>query len=141
MRFITSVLFIGLFIGCSDGLRKPKINNYNKDIILIDSIPWGKGKTVFWYKLMDGLGTSSVSYIGIYNDACEIDTSNFLVKGDLLYEIRPISPKRLQITSHVGFDIIQANPDIEFVNKHFEYGQKFMRNTLKDEISLESVCK
>jgi hypothetical protein len=113
----------------------------NSDVIVVDSIPLNNGKSIFWYKLKDMLGSSSVSYIGIYANACQIDSSNYLVKGDLLYQINLLGKNTLQITSHSGIEIVHKTDDMEFVDKHFEHGQKFTRNTLTNEVILDSICK
>jgi len=137
----TSICFL---LSCSNHptkkLNKQTAKATESDVILVDSIPYNNGKNIFWYKLRDMLGTSSVSYIGLYPKSCLIDTSNILVKGDLFYEIKLIDSQKLQITSHMGFDTLKFTSEIKFVNKKFEYGQKFIRNSLKDEISLESIC-
>jgi hypothetical protein len=142
-----SVVIIGLLFMCSCGEKKKDSGEKEKqkdklsDIILVDSIPFKNHKNIFWFKLRDILGNSSVSYIGLYPSACQIDTSNILIKGDLLYEIKLIEPSKLQITSHYGFDTVKPTTEITFVNKHFEYGQDFKRNSLKDEMSIDSICK
>lgn len=138
------IILVSLFFlnSCSNNAKDKPNQEMAKesDVILVDSIPFKNGKNIFWYKLRDMLGSSSVSYIGLYRNSCLIDTSNVLVKGDLLYEIKLIDSQKLQITSHMGFDTFKLTNEIEFVNKKFEYGQKFIRNSLKDEIPLDSLC-
>ncbi len=149
MKYISfkSVVIFGLFFMCSCVEKKSESAENKKekdkllDIILVDSIPFRNQKSIFWFKLRDILGSSSVSYIGLYTSACQIDTSQVLIKGDLLYEIKLIEPSKLQITSHYGFDTVKPTNEITFVNKHFEYGQDFKRNSIKKEMSIDSICK
>ena len=134
---ITSLTLMIVFLlpKCKSPLKE------NEQLVLIDSLQLNNDKTLYWFYLADKLGGKSVSYLSISKSPCDISSSNAAVRGDMLYEINVVKKDSIFVTSYKGFEILKKTPPFVFVNKDFKYGQSFIRHGIKQEISIEEVCK
>jgi hypothetical protein len=114
-----------------------EMNNDNR--VLIDSIRINNSQNLYWFKIESGIGSSSVSFISISKTLCEVNKTNALIKGDLIYQVN-YHNDTIRITSRLGFKILRKYGKYKFINRNLEPGQKISRHIQK-ELPFSRLCK
>jgi hypothetical protein len=109
--------------------------------VLIDSIKLDNAENLYWFKLESGIGNSSVSFISIAKNACEVNKDNAIIKGDLIYQVNCYNDDTIVVTSRLNYETLKPFSKYKFVNKDFESGQKILHQNLQKEIPFTQLCK
>lgn len=112
----------------------------SENIILIDTVRIKKSHTLYWFKYEGGISTSTISYMTISDNPCNISKNNAFITGDLIYRIDTVRNDTIFIISRLGFTVLRPNSTYKFVNENFSYYEKYKPKHLKKEMFLSEIC-
>ncbi len=110
-------------------------------LVLIDTLQLSKSEIICWYKKQDLLNSSSVSYLSIVNNVCELPKSPVLIEGDNILAINEFRSDTIFLKTLSGFKILNTNYRYIFKDIGFERGEEFKRWNLELEVPFKNICK
>lgn len=110
------------------------------NIVLIDSLKINNLETLYWFKYEGGISTSTVSYMTVSDNPCNISKDNAIITGDLIYRIDTVKNDSIFIVTQLGFKILRLSPQYKFISEDFSYDKKYKAIQLKKKFSLSRIC-
>jgi len=111
-----------------------------ENIVLIDTVGIDDSRTLYWFKYEGGISSSTISYMSISDNPCDISKENALLTGDLIYRIDTVKKDSIFIVTQLGFKILHPSSRYKFINEDFSYDKKYKAIGLKKEFFLSKIC-
>lgn len=143
-----TLIFLSTFLIIVFVLRQlifPKLFSWGdpflpENIVLIDTVRIDDAKTLYWFKYEGGINSSTISYMTISDNPCDISKNNAIITGDLIYRIDSVKNDSIFIVTQLGFKILRPNSQYKFIGEDFSYDKKYKAIGLKKEFFLSKIC-